>query len=71
VKNFAQLVEISTAAGNEARIKTMLLEMGTEPIIRELVGMEEKPTTYATELEALEEAEEAKPMPEEEADSFE
>jgi len=49
----------------------MLLEMGTEPIIRELVGLEEVPTTYATELEALEEAEEAKPMPEEEADSFE
>jgi len=65
VKNFAQLVEISTAAGNEAHIKTLLLEMGTEPIVRELVGREDVPTTYATELEALEEAEATKPLSEE------
>jgi DNA-directed RNA polymerase subunit B" len=71
VKNFAQLVEISTAAGNEAQLKKMLLEMGTAPIIPQLLGMEEVPTTYATELEALEEAEETKIMPEEEAESFE
>jgi len=71
VKNFAQLVEISTAAGNESQLKKMLLEMGTAPIIPQLLGMEEVPTTYATELEALEEAEETKIMPEEEAESFE
>ncbi|MDL5502812.1 MAG: DNA-directed RNA polymerase subunit B'', partial [Candidatus Methanoperedens sp.] len=28
VKNFAQLVEISTAAGNEVQLKKMLLDMG-------------------------------------------
>jgi len=39
----------------------MLLENGTEPIIPQLIGMEEVPTTYATELEALEEAEETNP----------
>jgi DNA-directed RNA polymerase subunit B" len=72
VKNFAQLVEISTAAGNESQLKKMLLDMGTTPIIPQLLGMEEVPTTYATELEALEEAEEIKTnMPEEEAESFE
>jgi DNA-directed RNA polymerase subunit B" len=71
VKNFAQLVEISTAAGNEIQLKKMLLDMGIKPFIPQIIGMEEVPTTYATELEAIEEAEEAKIMPEEEADSFE
>lgn len=71
VKNFAQLVEISTSAGNETQIKNMLFEMGVVPIIPQLVGMEEVPTTYATELEALEEAEEIKLEPEEEVDTFE
>jgi hypothetical protein len=49
----------------------MLLDMGTAPIIPQLLA-EEVPTTYATELEALEEAEDIKTnMPEEEAESFE
>lgn len=60
VKNFAQLVEISTSAGNELQIKNMLYDMGVEPIIPQLVGIEETPTTYATELEAMEEAQEMK-----------
>ncbi|VVB85648.1 DNA-directed RNA polymerase subunit B'' [uncultured archaeon] len=68
VKNFAQLVEISTSAGDEKQIKNQLYEMGLVPIIPKLVGMEEVPTTYATELEALEEAEEIKVEPEEEAE---
>ncbi|VVB93486.1 DNA-directed RNA polymerase subunit B'' [uncultured archaeon] len=72
VKNFAQLVEISTAAGDEAQFKNMLYELKVVPIIPQLVGMEEVPTTYATELEALEEAEEVKvEQPEEEVESFE
>ncbi len=72
VKNFAQLVEISTSAGNEPHIKNLLFGMGVAPIIPSLVGMEEVPTTYATELEALEEAEATKVEPvEEEVDSFE
>jgi len=70
-EKFCAVSRISTAAGNELQIKKMLLEMGTVPIIPQLIGMEEVPTTYATELEALEEAEETKVMPEEEADSFE
>lgn len=71
VKNFAQLVEISTSAGNETQIKNMLFEMGVAPIIPLPAGVEEVPTSYATELEALEEAEEIKLEPEEEADTFE
>jgi DNA-directed RNA polymerase subunit B" len=71
VKNFAQLVEISTSAGDESKFKNMLYEMGVIPIIPQLVGIEEVPTTYVTELEALEEAEEIKVEPEEEVDSFE
>ncbi len=72
VKNFAQLVEISTSSGEEIKIKNTLYEIGVVPIIPQLVGMEEVPTTYATELEALEEAEETKvEQPEEEVDSFE
>ncbi len=56
----------------KSQLKKMLLDMGTAPIIPQLLGMEEVPTTYATELEALEEAEEIKiNMPEEEAESFE
>ncbi len=68
VKNFAQLVEISTSAGEEKQFKNRLYEMGLVPIIPQLVGMEEVVTTYATELEALEEAEEIKVEPEEEAE---
>ncbi|MCZ7361739.1 MAG: hypothetical protein O8C58_00095 [Candidatus Methanoperedens sp.] len=45
--------------------------MGVKPIIPHLVGLDEVPTTYATELEALEEAEEIKVEPEEEVDVFE
>ncbi len=68
VKNFAQLVEISTSAGDEKQFKDQLFEMGAVPIIPQLVGVEEVPTTYATELEALEEAEEIKIEPEEEGE---
>ncbi len=71
VKNFAQLVEISTAAGDDRQLKNYLYEKGVQPIIPQLVGVEEVPTTYATELEALEEAQEAKIEPEEEGDIFE
>jgi hypothetical protein len=49
----------------------MLYETGVAPIIPQLVGIEEVPTTYATELEALEEAEEIKVEPEEEVETFE
>jgi len=72
VKNFAQLVEISTSAGEEKPFRMLLFEMGIVPIIPNLLGMDEVPTTYATELEALEE-EEVKVEPEEEpeVDSFE
>ncbi|VVB87418.1 DNA-directed RNA polymerase subunit B'' [uncultured archaeon] len=66
VKNFAQLVEISTSAGEEKPFRNLLFEMGIVPIIPHLVGMEEVPTTYATELEALEEEDVAKVEPEEE-----
>ena len=66
------MVEISTSAGDEAHFKNMLYELNVVPIIPQLVGMEEVPTTYATELEALEEAEEVKvEQPEEEVESFE
>ncbi len=68
VKNFAQLVEISTSGGDEKQIKNMLYELGVAPIIPQLVGVEEVPTTYATELEALEEAEEIKVEAEEEVE---
>lgn len=73
VKNFAQLVEISTSAGNEAQIKNMLFEMGVEPIIPPIE--KEEVVTYVTELEALEEAQQMKTEIEEEeemeADIFE
>lgn len=54
VKNFAQLVEISTSAGDDLVIKNILYDMGVVPVVPQLVGVEEVPTTYATELEALE-----------------
>ncbi|MBE0521478.1 MAG: DNA-directed RNA polymerase subunit B'' [Candidatus Methanoperedenaceae archaeon] len=68
VKNFAQLVEISTSAGSKTQIKNMVYEMGVKPIVPQLVGMEEKITTYVTELEALEEAQEMKIEHEEDED---
>ncbi|HLB69567.1 MAG: DNA-directed RNA polymerase subunit B'' [Candidatus Methanoperedens sp.] len=71
VKNFAQLVEISTSAGDEKQIKNHLYDLGVVPIIPHLVGAEEVVTTYATELEALEEAEEMKVETEEEVETFE
>src|SRR3990172_7705049 len=71
VKNFAQLVEISTSAGDEKQIKNHLYDLGVVPIIPHLVGAEEVVTTYATELEALEEAEEMKIETEEEVETFE
>jgi len=71
VKNFAQLVEISTSAGDEKLLKNQLYDLGVVPIIPQLVGVEEVPTTYATELEALEEEGELKVEPEEEVDVFE
>lgn len=64
VKNFAQLVEISTSAGNETQIKNMLFEMGVETIIPHVEG--EEVVTYVTELEAMEEAQEMKIEVEEE-----
>ncbi len=70
VKNFAQLVEISTSAGDEKQIKNHLYEIGVQPIIPQLLGVEEIITTYATELEALEEAEELKVETEEEVEVF-
>ncbi len=68
VKNFAQLVEISTSAGDDKQFKIMLFDMGIVPIIPHLEEMEEVPTTYATELEALEE-EDIKVEPEEEPEA--
>jgi hypothetical protein len=46
----------------------MLFDMGIVPIIPHLTEMEEVPTTYATELEALEE-ENIKVEPEEEPEA--
>jgi len=71
VKNFAQLVEISTSAGEDKNFKIMLFEMGIVPIIPHLAELEEVPTTYATELEAQEEEDVSKveqPEDEPEAD---
>ncbi|TRZ90353.1 MAG: DNA-directed RNA polymerase subunit B'', partial [Methanosarcinales archaeon] len=70
VKNFAQLVEISTSAGEDKQFKTMLFEMGIVPIIPHLSEMDEVPTTYATELEAQEEEDVSKvEQPEEEPEA--
>lgn len=68
VKNFAQLVEISTSAGDERELKKMLYDMGVTPIIPQIIGIEDVPTTYATELEAIEEDVESKIGFEEEVD---
>lgn len=69
VKNFAQLVEISTSAGNETQMKNLVYEMGTEPVDPHLIGMEETVTTYVTELEAIEEDQAMKIEHEEEEDA--
>ncbi len=55
VKNFAQMVEISTSAGDEKAIKSLLLDYGVVPITPHILTIDETPTTYATELEAMEE----------------
>ncbi|HIH44730.1 MAG TPA: DNA-directed RNA polymerase subunit B'' [Candidatus Methanoperedenaceae archaeon] len=59
VKNFAQLVEISTMVSDPGKLKNMLFEMGVEPLVPSLVGAQETTVvTYASELEAMEETEE-------------
>ncbi len=56
VKNFAQMVEISTEVYDIKGLKQTMHNLGVEPIVTHILGMEEKPGTYATELEAIEQS---------------
>lgn len=55
VKNFAQMVEISTEVFDINALKQTFFNIGVEPLAPHVLGLEEKPGTYATELEAIEE----------------
>ena len=56
VKNFAQMVEISTEVYDIKGLKQTMHNLGVEPIVTHILGLEEKPGTYATELEAIEQS---------------
>ncbi|OYT62315.1 DNA-directed RNA polymerase subunit B'', partial [Methanosarcinales archaeon ex4484_138] len=53
VKNFAQMVEISTGIDDETEVKDLIFDrLGVMPLAPFLVGDREVPVSYATELEA-------------------
>lgn len=56
VKNFAQLVEISTEVFNVKELKQTLYNLDVEPVTAQILSLEETPYTYVTELEAMEES---------------
>lgn len=56
VKNFAQMVEISTGIEDEASVRDMLFRnLGVQALAPFLIGHRETPISYATELEAQDE----------------
>ncbi len=56
VKNFAQMVEISTGIDNEDAVKDLLFNsLGVQPLAPFLIESREKPVSYAPELEVQEE----------------
>ena len=55
VKNFAQMVEISTEIFGNKNLKQTLVNLGVVPFAPHVLGLEEGRGTYATELEAIEE----------------
>jgi DNA-directed RNA polymerase subunit B" len=56
VKNFAQLVEISTEVFDIKGLKQSLFMLDVEPVTLQTLDLEDTPGTYATELEAMDEA---------------
>jgi DNA-directed RNA polymerase subunit B" len=54
VKNYAQMVEISTKVFDIIDLKQTLFNMKIEPIVTHHLTADERPGTYATELEAQE-----------------
>jgi DNA-directed RNA polymerase subunit B" len=56
VKNFAQLVEISTEVFDIKGLKQSLFMLDVEPMTLQTLDLEDTPGTYATELEAMDEA---------------
>ncbi len=54
VKNYAQMVEISTKIFDTSDLKQTLFNMNIEPILTHTTILDEGPGTYANELEAQE-----------------
>ena len=55
VKNFAQMVEVSTDVFDVKGLKQTLYNLNVEHVAPHIMNLEEKYGTYATELEAMEE----------------
>jgi DNA-directed RNA polymerase subunit B" len=55
VKNFAQMVEISTEIFENKNLKQTIINLDVVPLAPHVLGLEEGRGTYATELEAIEE----------------
>jgi len=55
VKNFAQMVEVSTDVFDVKGLKQTLYNLNVEHVAPHIMNLEEKRGTYATELEAMEE----------------
>lgn len=56
VKNFAQMVEISTEVFDVKGLKQTFYNLDIKPVVPHMVNLEETIGTYATELEAIEES---------------
>ncbi len=55
MKNFAQMVEVSTDVFDVSGLKQILYDLNIEHVAPHIMNLEEKRGTYATELEAMEE----------------